>query len=171
VIFWVQTHPLPLAELATRYGIALEKAASPLVALSFGLGVAFVLVLVRRTRAGFAGVALSFAAFVALFFAFIVPLMNLHQSSREMALEMDKLLPPGEPMPHYSSIRDSALFYTDRSLQLIRNHKELDDLLAIDGQVYCLISASRYREMGLQAPIVYERGDDLLISNHRSGKL
>jgi hypothetical protein len=105
------------------------------------------------------------AAFVALFLAFIAPVMNLHQSSREMALEMDALLPEGEPMPHYSSIRDSALFYTDRRLQLIRNYKELRDLLSSDRRVYCLISASRYREMGVEAPIVLEIGDDLLISN------
>jgi len=168
VILWVQTHPLPLTELADRYGVALEKAASPLVALIIGLALAFALVLTRRTRAGFAGVALSFATFIALFFAFIVPVMNLHQSSREMTLEMDQLLPAGEPMPHYSSIRDSALFYTNRPLQLIRNHKELDDLLSTDAQAYCVISASRYHEMKLQAPIVYERGDDLLISNRRA---
>ena len=166
----MQTHPLPLTELAARYGVALEKAASPLVALIFGLAAAFALVLVRRTRAGFAGVALSFATCIALFFAFIVPVMNLHQSSREMTLQLDELLPAGEPMPHYSSIRDSALFYTDRPLQLIRNHKELSDLLSNEGQVYCVISASRYREMGLQAPIIYERGDDLLISNRRAEK-
>ncbi len=61
VILWVQTHPLPLTELADRYGVALEKAASPLVALIIGLALAFALVLTRRTRAGFAGVALSFA--------------------------------------------------------------------------------------------------------------
>jgi 4-amino-4-deoxy-L-arabinose transferase-like glycosyltransferase len=170
IIFWVQTHPLPLTELAARYGVALEKAASPLLALIFGLGAAFVLVLVRRTRAGFAGVALSFATCIALFFAFIVPLMNLHQSSREMTLQLDELLPAGEPMPHYSSIRDSALFYTDRPLQLIRNHKELSDLLSNESQAYCVISASRYREMKLQAPIIYERGDDLLISNRRAEK-
>jgi 4-amino-4-deoxy-L-arabinose transferase-like glycosyltransferase len=170
VILWVQTHPLPLTELAARYGLALEKAASPLVVLIFGLGAAFVLVLVRRTRAGFAGVALSFAMCVALFFAFIVPVMNLHRSSREMALELDKLLPAGEPMLHYSSTRDSARFYTDRPQQQIRSKKELDGLLSTDARVYCVISASRYREMGLQAPIVYQRGRDLLISNRRAGK-
>jgi len=169
-ILWVRSHPLPLPELAAQYGLPLEQAASPLVALVMGLTVAFSLVLLGRTRAGFAGVALSFAACVALFFAFIVPVMNLHQSSREMTLELDGLLPAGEPMPHYSSIRDSALFYTDRPLRLIRNHKELNDLLSNENRAYCVISASRYHEMGLTAPIVYERGDDLLISNRRAGK-
>jgi hypothetical protein len=96
--------------------------------------------------------------------------MNLHQTSREMALEMDALLPAGEPMPHYSSIRDSALFYTDRRLQLIRNHKELTDLLATEGRAYCVISESRYREMDVQAPIISQIGDDLLISNRRAEK-
>jgi len=169
-VLWVRSHPLPLPELAAQYGLSVEKAASPLVVLVIGLAVAFSLVLLRRTRAGFGGVALSFAACVALFFAFIVPVMNLHQSSREMTLELEKLLPAGEPMPHYSSIRDSALFYTDRPLQLIRNHKELSDLLSQERQVYCVISASRYREMKLQAPIVDEIGDDLLISNRPAGK-
>jgi 4-amino-4-deoxy-L-arabinose transferase-like glycosyltransferase len=165
-ILWVRSHPLPLPELAAQYGLALEKAASPLVVLVIGLAAAFSLVLFRRTRAGFAGVALSFAACVALFFAFIVPVMNLHQSSREMTLELDELLPAGAPMPHYSSIRDSALFYTDRPAWVIRNPRELVYLLSTEEDFYCVISASRYREMGLRAPIVREIGDDLLISSH-----
>jgi hypothetical protein len=135
--------------------------------LVIGLAVAFLLVMLGRTRAGFAGVSLSFAAFVALFFAFIVPVMNLHQSSREMALELDRLLPEGAPMVNYSSIRDSALFYTDRPAWVIRNPRELEYLLSTGEGFYCVISASRYREMGLQAPIVRQIGDDLLITSHQ----
>ena len=40
-ILWVRSHPLPLPELAARYGVALEEAASPLVVLIIGLAVAF----------------------------------------------------------------------------------------------------------------------------------
>lgn len=167
---WVRSHPLPLPELAAQYGLALEKAASPLIVLIFGLGAAFVLVLVRRTRAGFAGVALSFAACAALFFVFIVPVMNLHQSSREMALELDELLADGESIVCYSSTRYSALFYTDRLVRVIKSPKELSEVLSTDGRAYCVISSSRYHKMGLQAPIVYERGDDLLISNRLAGE-
>jgi hypothetical protein len=87
-----------------------------------------------------------------------------------LTLELDALLPAGEPMSHYSSIRDSALFYTNRRLQLIRNYKELSDLLSTEERVYCVISASRYREMNVQAPIIREIGDDLLISNRPAGK-
>ena len=163
---WVRSHPLPLPELATQYGLTPEKAASPLVALVIGLAIAFSLVLLRRTRAGFAGVALSFAACAALFFSFIVPVINLHQSSREMALELDELLPEDAPMVNYSSMRDSALFYTDRPARVIRNQKDLDDLLSTGRPFYCVISASRYRKMGLRAPIVREIGDDLLISGY-----
>ena len=95
--------------------------------------------------------------------------MNLQRSSREMALELDELLPMGEPIVNYSSMRDSALFYTDRRLRVIRSQKELGDLLSADGPYYCVIAASRYREMELEAPIVREIGEDLLIASRRAG--
>jgi 4-amino-4-deoxy-L-arabinose transferase-like glycosyltransferase len=170
VILYVRTHPLPLTELAAQYGLALEKAATPLVVLTIGLAVAFVLVLVRRTRAGFTGVAFSFAAFIALFAAFIVPLMSERRSSHEMTSKLDELLPDGEPIVCYSSMRGSALFYSDRPVRLIKSSKELNEFLSTDGQVYFLISSRRYREMGLEAPIVYEIGADLLISNRRAAE-
>ncbi len=166
VILWVRTQPLPLTELAVRYGVTLEEAVAPLVALILGLAAAFVLVLLRRTRTGFAGIAVSFAACIALFFAFIVPVMNLHRSSREMALELDELLPEGEPIVNCGNMRDSALFYTDRRLRMIRNRKVVRDLLSSEAPFSCLISARRYREMGLQAPIVRKIGEDLFIGNH-----
>ena len=167
-LLWVRTHPLPLTELAGQHGLALAKAASPLVALMIGLAAAFALVLARRARAGFAGVTLAFAGFAALILAFIVPVMNLHQSSREMALKLDGLLPEGEPMAHYSDTRGAALFYTDRLVREIKSRRQLTNLLSEDRPVYCVISARRYREMGLEAPIVYAIGDDLLIANRRA---
>ena len=167
-LLWVRTPPLVLTELAGQHGLALAEAASPLIALVVGLAAAFVLVLARRTRAGFAGVTLSFAAFVALTLVFIVPVMNVHQSSREMALKLDELLPDAEPMANYSSMRGSTLFYTDRLVREIKSRRELTDFLSADRPVYCVISAHRYREMGLQAPIVYAIGDDLLIANRRA---
>ncbi len=165
VIHRVLTHPLPLTELAAEYGLALEKAASPILALVLGLAVAFVLVLVRRTTAGFAGVALSFAAFVALFAMFIVPLMNQHQSSREMAWYIDELLPANERITCYERMRDSALFYTDRLIRVIRTPEELSGHLSSDEQAYCIIKSREYRELGLDLPIVHEIGDDVLIRN------
>jgi len=113
-LLWVRTPLLVLTELAGQHGLALAKAASPLIALAVGLAAAFALVLARRIRTGFAAVTLSFAAFAALTLVFIVPVMNMHQSSREMALKLDELLPEGEPMANYSDTRGAALFYTDR---------------------------------------------------------
>ena len=167
-LLWVRTPPLLLTELAGQHGLALAEAASPLIALIVGLAAAFILVLARRTRAGFAGVTLSFAAFAALTLVVIVPVMNVHQSSREMALELDELLPDAEPMANYSSMRGSTLFYTDRLVRVIDSRRQLTDFLSSESPVYCVISAHRYREMGLQAPIVYAIGDDLLIANRRA---
>ena len=55
-------------------------------------------------------------------------------------------------------------------MRVIKSPKELSEVLSTDGRAYCVISSSRYHKMGLQAPIVYERGDDLLISNRLAGE-
>ena len=94
--------------------------------------------------------------------------MNLHQSSRQMALRLDELLADGESIVCYSRARYSALFYTDRPVRVIKSPKELSELMSTDGRAYCVISSSRYHKIGFQAPIVYEIGDDLLISNRRA---
>ena len=49
---------------------------------------------------------------------------------------------------------------------VIRNPRELVCLLSTGEVFCCVISASRYREMGLQALIIHQIGDDLLIANH-----
>lgn len=166
----VQTHRLPLLEMAARYGLSLAEAASPLVALSVGLAAAFALVLAGRSRAGFAGIAISFAAFIALFASFIVPLMSERRSSREVAIQLDALLPEGEPIACYSSIRDSALFYTDRKLLVLKSGRQLDDYLSSRDPAYVLISSRRYRKLGLDSTIVHESAGELVISN-RPGPL
>ena len=124
------------------------------------------LVLLRRTRAGFAGVALSFAACVALFF-------SLHRAGDESA-----------PVVPRDDARAGRAAARGRAHAPLQQHPGLGALLhrpaaAADPEpqgaerspveprpVYCVISASRYREMELRAPIVHESGDDLLISGY-----
>jgi 4-amino-4-deoxy-L-arabinose transferase-like glycosyltransferase len=165
VVVGVQTHRLPLVEMAARYDLSLGEAASPLIALIAGLAAAFALVLASRTRAGFAGIVVSFAAFIALFASFIVPLMSERRSSHEVAMKLDSLLPEGEPVACYSSLRDSVLFYTDRKLLVLKSGQQLDDYLSSDDPAYVLISTRRYEKMGLEAPIVHEAAGELVISN------
>jgi 4-amino-4-deoxy-L-arabinose transferase-like glycosyltransferase len=169
VVHRVVTHPEPLTELAAKYGLALRTAASPVIALLVGLGIALILLWRRRPRASFAGVTLAFVAFIGLFTLFILPVMNLHQSSRDMAHRVDELLPAGEPIACYERMRDSALFYTDRLIRVIRTPEELQALLATDEPSYCIIKSRRYRQLGLDNPVVTEIGDDVLVSNRAGG--
>jgi 4-amino-4-deoxy-L-arabinose transferase-like glycosyltransferase len=169
VVHWVVTHPEPLTELAAKSGLALRTAASPVIALLVGLGIALILLWRRRPRASFAGVTLAFVAFIGLFTLFILPVMNLHQSSRDMAHRVDELLPAGEPIACYERMRDSALFYTDRLIRVIRTPEELQALLATDEPSYCIIKSRRYRQLGLDNPVVTEIGDDVLVSNRAVG--
>jgi hypothetical protein len=155
-------------EMAARYGLSVGEATAPLVALIIGLAAAFALVLARRTRAGFAGIVVSFAAFIALFASIIVPLMSERRSSRGVAMRLDAVLPPGEPIACYSSIRDSLLFYTDRKLLVLKSGQQLDDYLSSDDPAYVLISTRRYRKLGLDVPIVHEAAGELVISNRET---
>jgi 4-amino-4-deoxy-L-arabinose transferase-like glycosyltransferase len=168
VIVFMQTHPLPLMEMAAQYGLTLGKAASPLLVLIVGLAAAFALVVAKRSQAGFAGIVVSFAAFIALFATFIVPLMTQRRSSYEVAMKLDALLPEGEPIACYSSLRNSALFYTDRQLLVLKSGRQLDDYLSSNDPAYVLISSRRYEKMGLEAPVVHEAGGELLISNRET---
>jgi len=169
VVHRVVTHPEPLTELAARHGLTLEKAASPIVALLVGLGLACALLWLRRPRASFAAVALAFVTFIGLFALFVVPVMNEHRSSREIARTVDELLAPGEAIACYGRMRDSALFYTDRLIREIRNPNRLRRLLDHAEPRYCIIEREDYQKLGLDDPVVIEVGDDVLVSNRAGG--
>jgi 4-amino-4-deoxy-L-arabinose transferase-like glycosyltransferase len=161
----VVTHPQPLAELAARQGLTVATAISPIVALLVCLGISFVLLWRQRPHGSFAGVALAFVTFIGLFALLIVPAMNPHRSSRQMAHAVDELLPADEPIACYGRMRDSALFYTDRLIRVIRTQEELRALLDTDEPSYCILKSRRYRQLGLDDPVVAEIGDDMLVSN------
>jgi hypothetical protein len=61
------------------------------------------------------------------------------------------------------------LFYTDRLIRVIRTPEELQALLATDEPSYCIIKSRRYRQLGLDNPVVTEIGDDVLVSNRAVG--
>jgi 4-amino-4-deoxy-L-arabinose transferase-like glycosyltransferase len=56
-----------------------------------------------------------------LFMLMIVPSVNPYRSNRELALQYDRLLPPGAKFTFYRRINESALFYTGRGANVIRN--------------------------------------------------
>jgi 4-amino-4-deoxy-L-arabinose transferase-like glycosyltransferase len=168
-VYRIVTHRQPLAELAARQGLTVTVAALPIVALLVCLGLAFVLLWRGRPRVAFAGIALAFVTFIGLFMLLIVPAMNPHRSSREMAHTVDRLLPAGEPIVCYGRMRDSALFYTDRLIRVIHSPGELRGLLEADWPSYCIIKSEQYGKLGFEHPVVTEIGDDVLVSNRASG--
>ena len=88
---------------------------------------------------------------------FLLPVIDVYRTSRDVALALDEQLPASEPLVFYPDLRESALFYTDRRGVELKHPEQLEAYLARPGAV-CVIDASRtdsiehlssrYRETG-----------------------
>jgi 4-amino-4-deoxy-L-arabinose transferase-like glycosyltransferase len=165
VIYRIATHELPLTELGAEYGIGRVAAASPVAALMAAVAISFTLLARRRPAGAFTGAALAIPLFFVFLGAFIVPAMNTHQSSKHTAKILDGILDPGEPITTYQRLRQSTLFYTDRKAEVISGPADLDEFLASDDTVYCIVKKKRLEESGVDTHIAMEYGDDVVISN------
>jgi hypothetical protein len=163
----ISTHELPLSEIGAEYGLGPLAAASPVIALMAALLVSFLLFWRRRPSAAFWGVAVAFPMFFALFGAAILPAVNTYQSSKETSRVLDELLPPGEPISSYQRLRQSTMFYTNRLARVIETADDLSDHLASNETVYCIVKKKRLDESGVEAHVIMECGDDVVISNRR----
>jgi len=163
---WVlKIHPDHGGMLRHKYGIDVDLAGLPLYVLSAGLLASGILLLRDRVKAAFGGIAVSIGLCISLFSLIIVPVMNPFQTSREVAIEMDRRVPMGEKLVNYHRIRDTFLFYTDRRVRVMRKPHRLLGYLGSDERVFVLIARRHYDRNELDAPILMTWGDDLLISN------
>jgi len=155
--------------LRHKYGIDPDLAGLPLYAFSLGLLVSGALLWWKMTRAAFAGIGASFGLCMILFILILVPVMNPYQTSREVAMEMDRRVSEGDKLVNFHRIRDTFLFYTDRRVRVLRDTPKKPDRLKryLDSpeRVFVLIAKRHYESKGLTAPILMVQGDDLLISN------
>jgi 4-amino-4-deoxy-L-arabinose transferase-like glycosyltransferase len=155
----------PLVEVEHESGVTIRQmnlAASWLVG---AMVIAGALVLRKKDRAFFVALVVMVVTTLHLFMLMIVPSINPYRSARELALQYDRLLPPGAKFVFYRRINESALFYTGRGANVLRNPDQLHKYMASDKRVFCIITRNRYAELNTPLYVVAQAGDKLLISN------
>jgi len=100
----------------------------------------------------------------------ILPSVNPYLSTKDLAVKLDRRIPPGEKMVLCRSLEGGALFYTDRRILLLRTSAEVRNFLDSDKRVYCMIQRSDYNRLDYvreASTIIDQQGDKLIISNKK----
>lgn len=121
-------------------GIAVDDFNTAVVLLTAMFGLAFLFTWLHRNNKAF----IAFAAILPVFFMYvlftIMPGVNPYKGSREIALELDKLLPPEEKFLYLGHhIMGTARFYTGRDGVEVYNDWHLDQFLKNKERVYALV--------------------------------
>jgi 4-amino-4-deoxy-L-arabinose transferase-like glycosyltransferase len=102
---------------------------------------------------------------------FVLPDVSHFKSARELALRMNRILPPGEPAVFYRDLRESVVFYSGRRAVVLETQDEIASFLSSPQPVYCLISIKTLDKIKhvLHSPffIVDQEGYFALISNRK----
>ena len=129
------------------------------------------LVTKRKYKAFIGSIAGMAASLLLLFLIFIVPVLGPTISGKKLALELDKLLKPGERITFYLKARASFLFYTDRKAELLHSPQQLQEYMKRTKRVYCVFKYDDWEDVeslhGVMQ-IVARVGDKLIIANKRS---
>jgi hypothetical protein len=102
---------------------------------------------------------------------FVLPEVSHFKSARELALRMNRILPPGEPAVFYRDLRESVVFYSGRRAAMLEKKEELASFLSSPQPVYCLINIKTLDKIKhmLHSPffIVDQEGYFAFISNRK----
>jgi 4-amino-4-deoxy-L-arabinose transferase-like glycosyltransferase len=117
----------------------------------------------------------SLSAMMVIIFAaakiFVLPEVSHFKSARELALRMQHILPPGEPVFFYRDLRESVVFYSNRRAVMIEKKEELVSFLSSPQPVFCFINIKTLDKIRhvLHSPcyIVDQEGYFALVSNRK----
>jgi len=126
------------------------------------------LVTIKKYKAFIGSIAGMAATLFLLVWIYIAPVLGPLRSSKELALNLDKLLDPGESITFYLKARASFLFYTDRSAELLENPPQLMEYMANPKKVYCVFKYDDWEDVANlhdAMQIVAKVGDKLIVSN------
>jgi 4-amino-4-deoxy-L-arabinose transferase-like glycosyltransferase len=98
-----------------------------------GVVLSAILVWTRAYRALFAITAAMVGALMIYMGVFLLTMVDSYRSSKQIAMQVDRMLPPGAKITFYNDIRDGALFYTDREAEELLNAKEFEAHLDTEG--------------------------------------
>jgi len=169
LLYGVLLRPRPEIILAEALPAGKNLAVAAVTILVAGTALSAILLWTERSRAAFASIAASFLASTVVLAVFLLPAMNPSHSAKSLALVLDEFLPEDEPLTFHRRIPYSALFYSDRRARLVPTLPDLVEYLASGDEVYCVIKKRVFDSVYLDARVVLEHGDDVLISNRRTG--
>ena len=128
--------------------------------------------ILRRDARGFVAANVGFAAAGVLGFSLLlVPAMSPFRSTRNLALRLDAVLPPGQDLHFFWRWQDTAIFYARRNATTLRRRKDLAALLASDERFYCIIERRhlpKIVQLSDSFHVVAVHGDRYVISNRDS---
>jgi 4-amino-4-deoxy-L-arabinose transferase-like glycosyltransferase len=155
----------PLVEVEHESGVTVGQMNLVATWLVGFIVVAGVFLIGKKNPAFFSAIVAMVVTTLHVFMLVIVPSVNPYRSTRELALQYDRLIPPGDKFTFYRRIKESALFYTGRRADVLKKPHQLQDYLDSDKPVFCIITRQRYSEVKIPAYVVAQQGDKLLISN------
>ena len=158
----------PPVSYASKFGINFLQYSYLAFGLGGGAGVSFYLGLRRRPKASFWALIVTAAVFFLLVDRAIFPSLNPYFTTKRLAQKLDRWVPPGEKLAFINSVKDTALFYTDRRALLLRTPGEAFDFLRQDQRVYCIVNKRLYKDLDRVreiSHIIEEEGGKLIISN------
>lgn len=158
----------PIQNIQMRYGIKLSDLFGFWIAITGIVTIAFLFFVFRHYRSAFTALAATFIVGIILVNTVFIPLIDPYRSTKGLAKEMDAILPPGERMVFYWTLKDSALFYTNRRATVLNTEQELLDHLASNKRVWCIIEQEKFetlKNVGNMSVVLGREGNKLLISN------
>ncbi len=166
-VFITLKHPV-IHKMLFQYGITLYDLIGLWAVITGIFIITSFLYIFRHYRAAFTALASTFVIGILIVLVAYIPKIDPFRSTKTLAQKMDKILPPREDIVFFRTLRDSALFYTNRRATVLQSEQQLLDYLASGNKALCVIEKEQYDQVERVAKSSYvlgEEGNKLLISS------
>lgn len=160
----------PPTNLAAEGGLDLRRIywiAAVAVACFF---ICLVFVIKRNNKLFIASMVGTVISVFLLILIYLVPQIEPYRSGKELARQIDQMLDPAENLVFYAKAGETYLFYTNRPMIVLETPRELQDYLASDKRVYCIIRMKDWKEIEKLHDVMHivtQRGNRRIVSNRR----
>jgi len=124
----------------------------------------------KKYNAFIGSVAAMTATLFLLVLIYLVPMLGPLVSGKELALKLDKLMPPGESIRFYLKARASFLFYTNRTAEVLENPQELKEYMDSNKTKYFVCKTDDWQDVEHlhgSIQVAAKVGDKLIVSNKK----
>lgn len=137
----------PWGHLQFKGGVDWHELITAIALLIVIFGATFLMTILRKRYATFVMMALTMPAFMYYALGTVFPDMNPYKSSREIAIELDSLLPPGEKFRYLGhKAMDTTVFYSRRQGIAFATEQQLEQYLDTEQRVYALVQTDARTE-------------------------